>query len=144
VLQDGPRQVERPGQIDVHDAVPVLGGHLADGLVGRDAGVVDQDVQPPVRVHDLADHPLTVLVRPDVALVDGGPGVRPAEAVGGLLVARVTGREGDPAAGEPLADRRADAADTAGDQCYLAGHVCHVERTLPTAATTTGIEPRDG
>src|SRR4029078_9730947 len=43
--------------------------------------------------------------------------------------ARAPGRAGravGAGGGEPLADRAADAPDTAGDQCDLAGHVSHM------------------
>ena len=75
VLQDRPGQVERAGQVDLDDPVPVLDGHLADGLVQGDAGVVDQDVEAAVGVEDLLDHPFAVFGGADVALVHAGAGV---------------------------------------------------------------------
>ena len=44
------------------NVVPLFRGHLADGLVHGDAGVVDQDVQLPVLVEHLADDADAVLV----------------------------------------------------------------------------------
>src|ERR1700732_1583675 len=99
VLQDGPRQVERAGQVDADDAVPLLGAHLPHGLVQRDAGVVDQDVQLAVPVQDLADDPFTVLVAAHVALVDadGVVGVLVGELLRRVGVGRVARRDLDPA-----------------------------------------------
>ena len=101
-------------------------GHLADGLVHGDAGVVDQDVELAVGVEDFADDPLAVFGRADVALVDAGAGVGLAEVVGGVLAARVARRDRDAAGGEPVADRQPDTAHAAGDQRNLSGHVCHL------------------
>src|SRR6476661_588863 len=140
VLQDRSGQVERTGEVHLDDAVPVVRGHPADGLVRGDACVVDQDVEAPVLVEDLADDTFAVLDRADVALVHAAAGMGLPEQVGGFLVAGVPGGDGHPAGGEPVADRRADAPDTAGDQGYLSVHVGHVafpfERCGPGQAAT--------
>src|SRR2546423_10082128 len=127
VLQDGPGQVERPGQVDVDDVVPFLGTHLAHRLVHRDAGVVDQDVQLPVPLEHLGDDPLAVLVAADVALVDAHAvvGVLVAELLGRVPVGRVPGRDLHAAVHQPFADGQPDPADSSGDQGDLAVHFCH-------------------
>ena len=129
VLQDRPRQVEGAGQVDLDDVVPVLRGHLPDGLVQGDARVVDQDVEAAVPVEDLLDHPLAVFGDADVALVQAGARVVGDELLGGLLAVRVARGDLDTAGGEPLADRPPDAPDTPGDQCDLAGHVSHAAQS---------------
>src|SRR5438132_5195527 len=60
------------GQVDRQHLVPVLVGHLQNGAVDRDAGVIDEDVQAAVAVDDLAHRAPAVLGRADVALVDSG------------------------------------------------------------------------
>ena len=74
------------------DVVPLLRGHPPHGLVHGDAGVVDQDVQVPALVQDLADDADAVVVRADVARVDGDAvvGVLVAELLGGIVIGGVS------------------------------------------------------
>src|ERR687894_716754 len=75
VLQDRAGEVEGAGEVDLDDPVPVFDGHLADGLVQGDAGVVDQDVEAAVGVEDFPDDSFAVFGGADVALVGAGAGV---------------------------------------------------------------------
>jgi hypothetical protein len=70
VRQRGLGQEECPGQVDCQDFVPFVVGHLGHGLVDRDAGIVDQDVQAAMEIDDLLDRASTVIRAPDIALMD--------------------------------------------------------------------------
>ena len=111
---------ERAGQVDRQHLVPVLVGHLQHGLVDRDPGVVDEDVEAPVLLDDLVDGAPAVLRRADVALVERGGqpvlGQRVDERLGGLLIAAVAGRDVGALLGQAAADGRADPARAAGDE----------------------------
>ena len=74
VRQRGLGQEEGPGQVDSDDLVPFVLGHLGHGLVDRDAGVVDQDVQTAVQVDDFVDGSLTVIRARDIAMMDADLG----------------------------------------------------------------------
>src|SRR4051812_39692356 len=130
VLQDRPRQVERARQVDLDDPVPVFDGHLADGLVQGDAGVVDQDVEAAVGVEDFLDDSFAVFGGADVALVGAGAGVGFAEGVGDVFAAGVARGDGDSACGEAFADRQPDTPHTSGHEGYLSGHVCHAVQSF--------------
>jgi len=119
------------------DPVPVLHAHLADRLVDRDAGVVDQDVELAVLVQDLGDDPLAVGRDTDVALVDGRALMGGGERLGGVGAVGVADRHPGPPFGEPVADRQADPAGAAGDERDLTVHAGH-EEALPPAGGPTG------
>ena len=94
--------------------------HLQHGLVDRDAGVVDEDVEPAVLLDHLAHGSAAVIGRADVALVNAG--VQPvlaelvANACGVLLVSAVAGGDWRALLGQAAADRCPDAAGAARDQ----------------------------
>ena len=66
VLLGGPGHQERTAQVDAHDQVPVLVGHLEQQVVAGDAGVVDQHVDPAELVDDPRDRGLDGLGVADV------------------------------------------------------------------------------
>ena len=103
--------------------VPVLVAHLEHRLVARDAGVVDEDVEPPVLrrcTSSIARWQSSTDAH--VALVDrhrraAEPSSSSQELLGLLLVATCSPRRRPrPARGEAAADRCADAAVAAGDE----------------------------
>ena len=55
-----------PAQVYPQHRVPFLGRHREDHPVAQHPGVVDQDVQPPVRLQRRRDQPLARLPLPDV------------------------------------------------------------------------------
>jgi hypothetical protein len=88
---------------------------LSTVLVAGDPGVVDQDVQPPVRLDHLVDGAAAIAGLSHVALVDAhGGAVRAreglAELARRLVVARVARCEHRALAGQAAADGRTDAA----------------------------------
>src|SRR5215210_3604041 len=66
VFLGGPGAKERAAEVDVQYGAPVLVCHLVEQVVPRYTGVVDQDVQAPVAVHDLPDGPLDIGAARDV------------------------------------------------------------------------------
>src|ERR1035437_7905824 len=118
VRQHRLRHEERAREVDRDHLVPILVGHLQDRLVDRDPSVVDQDVEPPMRVNHFLDGAATVLGRTDITLMDARVNVMAAqqiqELVGAIGVAAVAGGGDRALLGEAAADRRADAARTAG------------------------------
>ena len=54
------------------DGVEVLFGHVPDGGVAHDPGIVHQDVEPAVGVDGLLDHGAGILEAGDVAVVGRG------------------------------------------------------------------------
>jgi hypothetical protein len=113
--------VEAASKIGVDHLLPLLVIHALHGGVAGDAGIVDQHADRPKLGLDLA-HPLLAGVivrhvpfeRPHARAV--GKGARP------LLVARVVGGNGQAHLLKRDADRLADAARSARDDCNL----CHV------------------
>src|SRR5215475_5265261 len=126
VVYGGLRHEERARQVDRDHLAPVIVGHLGDGPVDRDSGVVQQDVQAAVLLDDLVQHPAAVRCLADVSLVQRYPpsGVLGGHGCGELLralpAAPVAGRDLGTVGGESLADGRANAAGAAGDQCHPA------------------------
>src|SRR3712207_2191762 len=129
VPERGLGQVEGARQVDVDDPAPVVVGHLQHGAVGGDAGVVDQDVEATVLLDDLGDGAPAVVGVGDVALVHGEALVGEvvaellAEALGGLVVAAVTGGGVGALGGHAAADGRADPPGPAGDEGHPAGEL---------------------
>jgi hypothetical protein len=119
VLQRGAGHEEGAREVDGQDLVPVLVGHLEDRLVGRDAGVVDEDVQAPVVIDDLLHGAPAVLGRADVALMDGDRdlvfGELGLEGLGAFAIAAVARGDGGALGGQAVTDGGADAARAAGD-----------------------------
>jgi hypothetical protein len=70
VRQHRLRHKERARQVDRDHLVPILVGHLQHGLVNRDAGVVDQDIEAAVLLDHVRHGAPAILGRADVALVD--------------------------------------------------------------------------
>src|SRR5476649_710371 len=62
-------EVEQAVEVGAPHGLPVVQAHLAQALVARDAGVVDQHVDMPELGVDLLYHPLAFRVVADVDLV---------------------------------------------------------------------------
>src|ERR1019366_380996 len=111
---------ERAREVDRDHLVPILVGHLQDRLVDRDPGIVDQDVEPPMRVNHFLDGAATVLARTDITLVDTRVDVMAAQLVqqlaGTLSVPAVTGGDDRALLGKAAADRRSDTPRAAGHE----------------------------
>jgi len=73
VPERGLGHVERAGQVDGEDLVPVSRGQVQGELVDRDAGVVDEDVEPTVLIDHFPHHPPAVLGLGDIPLVNREP-----------------------------------------------------------------------
>ncbi len=122
MLDRGLGHEEGAGQVDRDDLLPVLVGHLGHGPVDRDAGVVDQDVDPAVLVDHLVQDPAAVVRAADVALVHGDPLAGEVghgggeELLRGFGAAPVARRDVGALAGQFTADGGADAAGPSGDQ----------------------------
>src|ERR1019366_1113638 len=90
-------------------------------------GVVDQDVEAPVLLDDLPDHPPAVVGEADVSAVHAGLLAVRLDRLAGLLdlrlVAVVAGRDRRALLGERETDRGADAATAAGDERDPAGQL---------------------
>src|SRR5690349_5452621 len=72
--------------IYTHHPTPVFGSAVVDSVVNGNTGVVHQNIQPAVRLHDVIDHSLPVLFLRDVQLYSchsGGENAR--------WIARATG-----------------------------------------------------
>src|SRR5581483_10136608 len=114
------------GEVDREHLVPVLVGHLQDGLVDRDARVVDEHVEPAMLLDHLLDSPPAVLGRADVAAMDAGVSavlVQLANEVLRVVAApQVAGGDDGALRGEAARNRRADAARAAGDEYDPAIH----------------------
>src|ERR1019366_9315636 len=86
---------ERAREVDRDHLVPILVGHLQARLVDRDPCIVNEDVEPPMRVNHFLDGATTVLGRTDITLMDTRVNVMAAqqiqELVGALSVPAVTG-----------------------------------------------------
>src|SRR5664280_2789615 len=124
VFQRRLSHVERAGQVHGNDLVPLLHRHLHRHLVHGDTGIVDQDVDPPVLVEHLLDHPAAVVWVGHVALVDcraPGPVEVTLELFDELLcpfpVPAVPGGNRGALAGQAPADSGADPPGPSGDQC---------------------------
>src|SRR3954470_21938660 len=112
--------VEAAAQIYVDDLVPGLAVHPLHGCVASDSGIVDEDVDRPQLGFDPGDSGDAGIVVGDVPFIgpDAGAG---GEVACFLLVAGIIGGDGDSPVPERDADRLADAAGAAGDDCYA----CH-------------------
>jgi hypothetical protein len=103
--------------------VPVGRVHLAQAAVARDAGIVDQHVEPPHFGQQLLHHPFAVAIVGDVDLV-GGEAVA-LVALGGQpgfrrrIARRVSCRHLEAFVMQAPADRRAQSAHPAGYQGYF-------------------------
>jgi hypothetical protein len=60
------RAEERPAQVRRDDRIPRFLGDVEHRLLDVRAGVVDEDVDPPVALHDVVDHPPNGRHVPDV------------------------------------------------------------------------------
>src|SRR6476469_3638941 len=109
---------ERAAQVDVHDGVPVVGGHLEEHVAAADAGVVDEDRRGAELGGDALDRGLHPGLVGDVdthgeTLAAGGLDVGYHCGAGRLV--QVEDGDGIPVGGEALGDSGADAARGAGD-----------------------------
>ena len=119
MIEHGFGHKKRPRQIDLKDRLPFVDRHLADRVIFRNAGVVDEKVDSSVLFDDDRDGRLTLVVDADVAFVKmnagGAPVEMTAEGFGSLAVDRQAD-DGDlrSVVGKPAADRAADSAGAAG------------------------------
>src|SRR5204863_9199057 len=118
VVEHALGHVEGAGQVHPQDGVPIVDGHLPDGLVHGDAGVVDQVVDPSVPGEHVLDDALAVLGDPDVALMGGdGQALRlelGRQLLGGVLAFAVAGGDVHAVPGEGGGDGGSDAPAAAG------------------------------
>ena len=118
-------------EVDVHDQVPVLLGHLEEQVVAGDAGVVDQDVDPAELVDDALHRGLRGGGVDDVAADADRAGtvgeVEAARGVGGGGLVEVEDRDRGALAGEALGDAEADASGCSGDDGDAAVEPTHGE-----------------
>src|SRR5262249_30515215 len=85
VVQELLGDQEDAAQVHVDDRVPHLLGHLLEGLVARDAGVVDQDVHTAKVAEDLRAHLLDFHLVGDVVSVVLGPAPQVTDGVAHVL-----------------------------------------------------------
>ncbi len=109
---------KRPAQVDSEDPVDIPGMDFSHRGAGKDRRVVDEEVQaaefPLHRIEEAGNPFWAQQVEEDVPAADfpgEGPGFRARGAVGD--------RDGEPFAGEPPGDRRADTPGSPGDQRNL-------------------------
>ena len=95
-------------------------------------GVVDQDVEPPEALGDLGDRLLGGLTVGHVELHELGFAARLLDGLRGFargaFVAHVVDDDVRAALGQRHDCRSADAARTAGDECYFAAEIEHAVR----------------
>ena len=129
------RLVDRQLRRDVHrqHGLPLVGRHVGEQLVARDAGVVHDDVDPPVPLQGVLEDPRAGVGRGDVELQ--GRAAHPVGDGDELLAGRgdVDGDDGGTVARERVRDRLADAARGAGDDGDAA-----VERPVPVRGQRAG------
>ena len=128
-----PAHPEGPGQVDVHDQVPVLGRDLVGGNPIRrvDSGIVDQDVDATVFRQQLGDDAIDVLIPRDVQFhrlrVRPAGRIRRQPVGGGVAVDDVRA-----VGGQRVGDGTADALRGSRNQRDRAGQVHrHVPAHLP-------------
>jgi len=116
--QDSLRAEQRPLQVEVMAAVPIVLGHVVQHYLPEDARVMDQDVYAPVGFQGHGDGPLVVRPLADIRLDEEGV----PSGLADLLHDALAGL-GVPAGGD---DRRAltgkDAGDPASDPGACPGH----------------------
>ena len=76
---------ERRLEMDVEDVVPLLVGHVLDGAVPGEAGVVDDDVEAAEGLDRGADEAVAEIRRGHVAGADRGRAAEVSDGGGGLL-----------------------------------------------------------
>src|SRR5581483_5290005 len=141
-LQDRLGAVERAVEIHLKDQVPVLLAHPQQEAVARDAGIVDEDVDPAPLLEDLVDHRLDVarvgdvhleIERAAAELLDRGDGLFGAPGI----------QIGDDDVGaslrEGFGNGAADALRRAGDDGMLAVKV-HACNACKVASKVLGSE----
>jgi hypothetical protein len=105
--------------------VPVVDGHAQDRTVQREAGVVDEDVEPAVLLDHLTDDALAVVRVADIPLVDrrARPTIldRVTELLGARDVRGESGCDRSATMRQPPRDGGPDPARTAGDQRHTTG-----------------------
>ena len=119
------RDQEGAAQVDCQHAVPVGDGHVLEQRLGEDAGVVDQDVHPAVRVGGGGRRrPHRGLVR-DVGPVVADPSTQPASGVHDrgrrCLVDKVDQRNVGTLTREAQGDSGADTRSRAGHERHPPG-----------------------
>src|ERR1700738_4349863 len=144
VVEDRLDHVEGAREIDSEDRGPILDCHLAHGLVHRDAGIVDEKVDPAPIAENFSDHPGTVLWIADVTLVgrDGEAALRGVtpEGLGRLLAAVITGGHVRTTFRQRRRDRRADAARSPGHDGHPSVEFAHA--SAPSFRTLSRLSRR--
>jgi hypothetical protein len=123
------RGQQKAQHIQVELAVELLRGDLLDGPEGVDAGVVDEDVEPPVCPRNLRVDARDVLRLREVALdrrhIAAGGDYVGDDLVGVRLAGGVVDDDRRPRERQVFGDRRADALGRAGDERGLVGEIAH-------------------
>src|SRR6185369_3492404 len=145
------RHVEDAVEVGRHHRAPLVRRHPAEGGLARDAGAVHQDVHLAVLALDAAHHLGHGVEVGHVA--EGERGARAVQARGRHRLLPLGLRAGDgivrhdemSVLREPLADRGADATDTAGDEGYSSCHVVTPFRgPKKNPRTGLGFKPLSG
>ncbi len=130
--QHRPNAVERAGQVDGDDAVPILGAHLADHPAHGHAGAVDENVDAARSLGDPRGKTGEALAIADVEPICLGLAVAPGDLGRDPFGRRRVAIEDDhPCAGggEGAARRSTDPVPSAGDQGDLSRKIIR-HRTL--------------
>jgi len=97
---------------------PFFDGHLADGVIAGNAGVIDEVIDPSVLFDYSGDDAPAVVEQADVALIKMEPRSAPVEMYAkflGTIPVRRESKDGDgcPVFGEKAADRASNSAGAA-------------------------------
>jgi hypothetical protein len=138
----GLRQDEHGGEVGGHHGVPVLALHAHEQLIACDAGVADDDIEPPVPIDDSRGYRLQGgRIRHVDAERFGLQAARlqRGHAVVGVIAAR-RGHHGRLLRREPFRNRAPDATRCSGHQGDFAGEIEHQDRVRAdsTAARSSG------
>ena len=105
--------VERAGEVDLEDAVPLLGGDLEERAEAVEPGVVHEDRRAAEAPRATAATPASMPARSVTSTVDADGGAAGRVDLGRGLVGRVAvaveDGDGDAVGGQPLGDGQADA-----------------------------------
>ena len=113
--------IEQCIEIGGDHGIPLLPGHLMQGAVADDPGIIDQDFDGPGRGLDLSDAFGASFEAADVPAIDVDPRLG-AESVGGGDVARISRGHAIAGFGERLGNSGTNPACSTRDQC----NPCHL------------------